>query len=206
MDNQEYDYSFKIILLGDMGVGKTSWVHRLVEDTFDFDASYELEFECKIKTINIGNKKIKANIWDINNTGFRKPVHAFYRHSNGVIIFYDISDRYSFEEIINWMKEIEFNGCSNARKILIGNKSDISERKVTEEEGKIFSDEFNMHYFETSCKTGDNVNEAFEFLVKDIVEDCKKNPNSYLEVNDEVKIELIKGNKKYKKNKKKKCT
>ena len=203
MDNQENDYKFKIILLGEMGVGKTSMALRLIEDTF---AQYTLTIgmDFHIKIINIGNKTIKIQIWDIAGSDrYRKPILSYYRHTSGIIIIYDISCRFSFEHIKDWIREIEFNGCSNARKILVGNKSDISEREVTEEEGNILADEFNMHFFETSCKTGDNVKEAFEFLIEDIVEDFEKNQK---ELNQKVKIDLKKEDKIYKNNKINKCS
>ena len=197
MDNQEYDYRFKIILLGERRVGKTSMLLRLSENTFYDKYSLYIPGDSKTKTIKIENKKIKANIQDLIAPSERyKNIFVFistgyYRGSHGIIIIYDISNRHSFEKIINWIKEIEFKCSSNARKILVGNKSDLSEREVTEEEGKLLADKFNMHFFETSCKTGDNVKEAFEFLIKDIVE--KKESN--ITVNIQLKKSNQMGNK-----------
>ena len=170
MNKQEYDYLFKILLFGETGVGKTSLLFRLVDNTFDPTQSTTDQTECKYKFLNIDNKKIKTQIWDYNfGEQFKIPSLTYYRGTKGYIIIYDISNKNSFERAKYWIEKIQINSQSYARKILIGNKCDLENREVSKEEGKILAEEFNMNFFETSAKICLNVNEAFECLIREII-------------------------------------
>ena len=106
----------------------------------------------------------------------RKIIKAFYKDVHGIILLYDVTNRNSFINIRNWIKEIEANTQTDVCKILVGNKCDKPDRVVTEEEGKKLGDEFNLHFFEASPKTEQNIHEVFSSLVMEIkkVEKNKK--------------------------------
>ena len=188
MEEKKYDYRFKIQLLGESGVGKSSLIQRFIEGNFQENLFLFTDF--RIKFLNIENKIIKSQFWEYSSgERFRIIPPSYYRTTHGFIVIYDISNKYSFNQIRKWLEQIELYSPPEARKILIGNKNDKnSEREISEEEGKNLANEFNMNFFETSAKTGYNVNEAFEFLVWDIFENYKTfNENTIkLKKNDKI--------------------
>ena len=110
-------------------------------------------------------------IWDTaGQERFKNITASYYRGGNGVLVVYDITDRESFENLNSWLIEIEKNANKNVYKLLIGNKCDLEEkRKVTSQEGKDFAESNGMKFLETSAKTSDKVQEAFELLTQDII-------------------------------------
>ena len=115
-------------------------------------------------------------IWDTaGQERFRTITKTYYKGAHGIILTYDVTDQNSFKNIRNWIKQIEANAQTNVCKVLVGNKCDKPDRKVTFEEGKKLADDFGMEFFETSAKSGSNVNETFDALTKQIL---KINQNS----------------------------
>ena len=170
MASHKYDYLFKILIIGESNVGKTCLLLRYIDDLFVAGQTTTIGIDFKIKTINIENKLIKLQIWDTAGYDrFRSITKTYFKGANGIILIYDISDQCSFKNVINWIKMAEKN-APNAIKILVGNKCDIPERVVTEEEGKELANKYNMKFFETSAKTNMNVKEAFEGLIKEILD------------------------------------
>ena len=129
-------------------------------------------FDFKNKYLDIDDKKIKVQINDVNgNERYRNNVRLAYKGVNGFILVYDISDDISFKHIKDWLENLNENGNDQNKycKILIGNKSDRdSNRKVQEEEGKELANQYNMPFFETSSKNGENVDNIFNFLINKI--------------------------------------
>lgn len=116
------------------------------------------------------SKRIKLQIWDTaGQERFRTITKTYYKGAHGIILTFDVTDENSFKNIRNWVKQIEQNAQNNVCKVLVGNKCDREDRKVTFEEGSKLASEYNMKYFETSAKTNLNVNETFTFLTKDIL-------------------------------------
>ena len=108
---------------------------------------------------------IKLQIWDTaGQERFRTITKTYYKGAHGIILTYDVTDENSFKNIKNWIKQIEQNAQTNVCKVLVGNKCDKPDRKVSEEEGRKLANDFGMNFFETSAKSNQNVNETFTFL------------------------------------------
>jgi len=171
MFNQEYDYLFKLLLIGNSSVGKSSLLFRFVENTWDENFVPTIGVDFKLKTLEVNGKKVKLQIWDTaGQERFKNITASYYRGGNGVLVVYDITDRESFENLNSWLIEIEKNANKNVYKLLIGNKSDLEEkRKVSFQEGTDFAKSNGMEFIETSAKTASKVQEAFELLTQKII-------------------------------------
>ena len=183
-NNPEYDYLFKLLLIGNSSVGKSSLLFRFVENTWDDNFVptigvdfvrniYNNFFSMSIEIKNYGSKwkKSKLQIWDTaGQERFKNITASYYRGGNGVLVVYDITDRDSFDNLNSWLIEIEKNANKNVYKLLIGNKSDLEDkRKVTYQEGKDFATSNGMQFIETSAKTDSKVKDAFELLTQEII-------------------------------------
>ncbi len=130
----------------------------------------------KIKIINLEEKLIKLQIWDTaGQERFRTITKTYYKGAHGIILTYDVTDENSFKNIKNWVKQIEQNAQNTVCKVLVGNKCDRDERKVSYEDGQSLAKEVGMKFFETSAKTNYNVNETFTYLTRDILTKGEKN-------------------------------
>jgi len=168
--NATYDYLIKLLLIGDSGVGKSCLLLRFSEDSFTPSFITTIGIDFKIRTIDLDQKKIKLQIWDTaGQERFRTITTAYYRGAMGILLVYDVTDDKSFNNIQNWIKNIEQYASENVNKILVGNKSDLVDKKVIDtEKGKGLADEFHIKFFEASAKNSTNVEEAFLTLAKDI--------------------------------------
>ena len=170
MVSRKYDYLFNIFILGDSGVGKTNLLLRYTHDSFPGSTLLTtIGPEWKIKYINLKGKLIKLLFWDRGGQErFHSCYEQFYKEMHGFILAYDVTDRNSFKNIINWIKIIEKSGNIKAIKVLVGLKCDKPDRVVTEEEGKKMANDYNMNFFESSAKINQNVNDLFIFLISQI--------------------------------------
>ena len=173
--SQDYDYLFKVLLLGDSDVGKSSLILRYTEETFNSKLVNSIGVDFKMKKKEIDGKIIKVQIWDTaGHERFRSITYSYYRGANAIIIVFDLSDKKSFISITDWLKQIEKHAKENVFKFLVGNKSDlIDERKVTYEEAKQYADEHDLPYIETSAKEGININELFDTSIKTFLTNTK---------------------------------
>ena len=173
--SQDYDYLFKVLLLGDTDVGKSSLILRYTEETFNSKLVNSIGVDFKMKKKEIDGKIIKVQIWDTaGHERFRSITYSYYRGANAIIIVFDITDKKSFLSITEWLKQIEKHAKENVFKFLVGNKSDLSEeRKVTYEEAKEYADKHDLPYIETSAKEGININELFESSIKSFLSNSK---------------------------------
>ena len=169
--DQEYDYLFKLLLIGNSSVGKSSLLFRFVENVWDDSFVPTIGVDFKLKTMEVNGKKVKLQIWDTaGQERFKNITASYYRGGNGVLVVYDITDRDSFENLNSWLIEIEKNANKNVYKLLIGNKCDLEDkRKVTYQEGKDFATSNGMQFIETSAKTDTKVKDAFEMLTQEII-------------------------------------
>ena len=160
--SKKYDFLFKLLIIGESGVGKTCILLRFTDDSFTANHLTTIGIDFKIKIIELEGKVIKLQIWDTaGQERFRTITKTYYKGAHGIILTYDVTDQNSFKNIRNWIKQIEANAQTNVKKVLVGNKCDKPDRVVTEEEGKKLADDFGMNFFETSAKTNQNVNEVF---------------------------------------------
>ena len=172
MGDENYDFIFKVLLLGNSDVGKSSLLLRYVDSVWSDTFVPTIGVDFKVKTIDIDGKKVKLQIWDTaGQERFRTVVSTYFRGAHGIFLIYDITNRDSFKNLENWLIEIEKNASENVLKILIGNKNDLEdERDISPDEGKAFANRNGMQFIETSAKMNTNVNEAFETLGKLMIE------------------------------------
>ena len=172
MSTKEYDYSFKILLMGEDAEGKPLFISRFVYDTNFKNHLSTIGLDFKIKKINYANKSIKLQIWDTSSKGNYKNITTSYlKGADGVIIMFDVTDQNSFKNIRTWIENIELNPNKSLKKVLVGNNCDELNRVIFEEEGKKMADEFNIRFFESSVKTGKNIKEIFYYLVEEILKE-----------------------------------
>ena len=169
--DQDYEFIFKVPLLGNSNVGKSSLFLRFVDDIWNDTFVPTIGVDFKIKTFNIDSKKIKMQIWDTaGQERFKNIIASYYRGAHGILLLYDVTDKDSFKNLSNWLIEIEKNASKNVLKVLIGNKSDLEDKRVVSfNQGKEFADTYGLKFIETSAKKNLNVNEAFETLGRELM-------------------------------------
>lgn len=172
MAKKTYDLLFKLLLIGDSGVGKTCILFRFSDDAFHTTFISTIGIDFKIKTIELKGKKIKLQIWDTaGQERFRTITQSYYRSANGVVIVYDITKRSSFLSLPRWVEEVRrYTGC-NVPLLLVGNKCDCeSLREVTQEEAQALADQYPefMACIETSAKENTNIESVFVTLATEL--------------------------------------
>lgn len=172
-DARAYDHLVKILLVGDSGVGKSSLLARFISDSFD-EQSPTVGVDFKLKHVDVDGTRLKLTVWDTaGQERFRTLTSSYYRGAHGVVFVYDVTSRESFENAREtWRKEVEMYGTiANSVKIVIGNKIDREdERTVARKEGVAFAKEYGCLFLECSAKTKVRVAEAFDELVKGILD------------------------------------
>ena len=167
----ESSKTFKILTIGESGVGKTCILRRFVENKFLKNHLATIGIDFKTKTLIINKQEIKLKIWDTaGQERFRNITTQYYKGADGIVLIYDVTDDASYEKIRDWMEQI----LSNTKRediglVLLGNKCDMEPRAVTEEQGNKMAEELKVSYFETSALTGQGINEAFNELTRDIM-------------------------------------
>ncbi|XP_030365682.1 ras-related protein Rab-8A isoform X1 [Strigops habroptila] len=165
-----YDYLFKLLLIGDSGVGKTCALFRFSEDAFNATFISTIGIDFKIRTIELDGKKIKLQIWDTaGQERFRTITTAYYRGAMGIMLVYDITNEKSFENIRNWVRNIKEHASPDVEKMILGNKCDANDkRQVSREQGEKLAASFGIKFMETSAKANINIENAFFTLARDI--------------------------------------
>jgi Ras-related protein Rab-1A len=159
----EYDYLFKLLLIGDSGVGKSCLLARFADDTFSSSFTSTIGVDFKIRTVELDGKIVKLQIWDTaGQERFKTITSSYYRGAHGIIVVYDVTNQNSFNNVKTWLNEIDRFATDGVNKLLVGNKSDlISQRAVDQDTGKQFADSMGLQFLETSAKSSHNVEEAF---------------------------------------------
>ncbi|KAG0378959.1 GTP-binding protein of the rab [Mortierella sp. AD032] len=170
--NPEYDYLFKLLLIGDSGVGKSCLLLRFADDTYTESYISTIGVDFKIRTIELEGKTVKLQIVNGALAGqerFRTITSSYYRGAHGIIVVYDVTDQDTFNNVKQWLAEIDRYASEGVNKLLVGNKSDLTNKKVVDYTvAKEFSDQLAIPFLETSAKSATNVEQAFLTMAKQI--------------------------------------
>ncbi|CAI5484362.1 unnamed protein product [Closterium sp. Yama58-4] len=168
--NPEYDYLFKLLLIGDSGVGKSCLLLRFADDSYLESYISTIGVDFKIRTVELDGKTIKLQIWDTaGQERFRTITSSYYRGAHGIIVVYDVTDQESFNNVKQWLNEIDRYASENVNKLLVGNKCDLTSKRVVDyQTAKAFADEIGIPFLETSAKNATNVEQAFMTMAAEI--------------------------------------
>ena len=176
-ENIDYDYLFKLLIIGDSGAGKSAILKRFTDHVFNDSFISTIGVDFSIRTINLDGKTIKLQIWDTaGQERFRTITASYYRGAHGIMIVFDLTNKDSFNNIKIWLSECSKYAPENVPLILVGNKADlVTKREVYEDDINNFIDQYNadnhehpIKYIETSAKTAINIEKAFVEISKDV--------------------------------------
>jgi len=175
MAAKDYDHLFKLLIIGDSGVGKSSLLVRFADNHFSGNYITTIGVDFKIRTIELHGEKVKLQIWDTaGQERFRTITSTYYRGTHGVIVVYDVTSGESFANVKRWLHEIDTN-CEVVNRLLVGNKNDDPERKVVlTEDARRFADQMGIRLFETSAKDNINVEEMFRAVTELVLKSKKE--------------------------------
>ncbi|XP_051524156.1 ras-related protein Rab-35-like [Myxocyprinus asiaticus] len=198
---RDYDYLFKLLIIGDSGVGKSSLLLRFADNTFSGSYITTIGVDFKIRTVEINGEKVKLQIWDTaGQERFRTITSTYYRGTHGVIVVYDVTSAESFVNVKRWLHEINQN-CDDVCRILVGNKNDDPGSKVVEtNDAQKFAEQMGIRLFETSAKENVNVEDMFNCITELVL---KARKESVAKQQQQQQSEVVKLNKSSKR--KKKC-
>ncbi|KAH1224789.1 Ras-related protein Rab11C [Glycine max] len=188
--DHEYDYLFKIVLIGDSGVGKSNILSRFTRNEFCLESKSTIgvEFatrtlqlrssseEHPVKNLDVGikivveGKTVKAQIWDTaGQERYRAITSAYYRGAVGALLVYDITKRQTFDNVQRWLRELRDHADSNIVIMMAGNKSDLSHlRAVSEDDGQALAEREGLSFLETSALEATNIEKAFQTILTEI--------------------------------------
>ncbi|XP_077249720.1 ras-related protein RABA2a-like [Tasmannia lanceolata] len=188
--DEEYDYLFKVVLIGDSGVGKSNLLSRFTRNEFCLESKSTIGVEFATKTLQVEGKTIKAQIWDTaGQERYRAITSAYYRGALGALLVYDVTKPTTFENVSRWLKELRDHADSNIVIMLIGNKTDLKHlRSVATEDSQGFAEKEGLSFIETSALEAINVEKAFQTILAEIYRIIsKKNLSSGESVSASVK-------------------
>eukprot|EP01017_Pseudomicrothorax_dubius_P009510 TRINITY_DN1323_c0_g1_i4.p1 TRINITY_DN1323_c0_g1~~TRINITY_DN1323_c0_g1_i4.p1 ORF type:complete len:253 (+),score=44.26 TRINITY_DN1323_c0_g1_i4:74-760(+) len=182
---REYDHLFKLVIIGNSGVGKSSLLLRFADDAFSDTYLTTIGVDFRFRTLNIDGKNVKLQIWDTaGQERFRTITNAYYKGADGIVIVYDVTNQSSFDDIEKyWINEVESFGEKDVELILIGNKNDLSSDKIVPTElAEEYAKARKMMFFEASAKTAEHVNLAFLEISKKLMAKKPVHPKSKYDV------------------------
>lgn len=185
VEEPQFDILFKLLLVGDSGVGKSSLLIKFTDGVYSDNRSATIGVDFKIKTLNINGKIVKLQIWDTaGQERFRTITSSYYRGAHGIILVYDVTSRQTLLNLKQWLSEVDKNAKSGVKKILVGNKADLK-RGVPKEQAEEFAKSLHVELIETSAKDSLNVDNAFFSICKQLVEAEQPNKER-IDTNDPV--------------------
>jgi len=176
--SQEYDYLYKVVLIGDSGVGKSNLLSRFTRNEFNLETKSTIGVEFATRSIQADGKTIKAQIWDTaGQERYRAITSAYYRGAVGALLVYDIAKNVTFKNVERWLTELRENSSGNIVIMLVGNKNDLRHlREVPTETAKEFSERHKLLFMETSALDSTNVEQAFQNILTEIYQTSSR-PN-----------------------------
>ncbi|KAI9194311.1 hypothetical protein LWI28_004966 [Acer negundo] len=168
--DHEYDYLFKIVLIGDSGVGKSNILSRFTRNEFCLESKSTIGVEFATRTLQVEGKTVKAQIWDTaGQERYRAITSAYYRGAVGALLVYDITKRQTFDNVQRWLRELRDHADSNIVIMMAGNKSDLNHlRAVQEEDGHSLAEREGLSFLETSALEATNIEKAFQTILTEI--------------------------------------
>ncbi|XP_044232145.1 ras-related protein Rab-15 isoform X2 [Thunnus albacares] len=186
---KQYDVLFRLLLLGDSGVGKTCLLCRFTDNEFHPSHISTIGVDFKMKTLVIDGIKVRIQIWDTaGQERYQTITKQYYRRAQGIFLVYDITSERSFQHIMKWASDVD-----EVQKILVGNKSDeVDKRQVATEQGIKLAKAYGMDFFETSAFTNHNITETFTRLAEQVLAANKKDLDLLrMSINDELNLAAL---------------
>ncbi|KAK4377130.1 hypothetical protein RND71_003426 [Anisodus tanguticus] len=168
--DEDYDYLFKIVLIGDSGVGKSNLLSRFTRNEFCLESKSTIGVEFATRTLQVEGRIIKSQIWDTaGQERYRAITSAYYRGALGALLVYDVTKPTSFDNVSRWLKELMDHADSNIVIMLIGNKTDLKHlRAVATEDAQSYAEREGLSFIETSALEATNVEKAFQMNLSEI--------------------------------------
>ena len=181
----EPEYLFKIILIGDSGVGKTNFLSQFVSNQFTPDSKTTLGIEFSTKIVQVGGKIIKVQLWDTaGHERYKTLTSNYYKGAHGAILMYDVTNSLSFNSLTKWIKDLnDFSDNDKLVTMLVGNKIDMNMRSITTREAVDFAENEQFLFIETSALYNTNVQEAFTLLISTILQATLKHKKTHNHMN-----------------------
>ena len=184
MNTESYEFMFKVVLVGDMSVGKTNIIAKYLKNDFseDYKTTIGVEFHSKIAKVE--GHVVKAQIWDTcGQERFKSITDSYYRGAKGAFVVYDITRKNTFESVDSWISALRSAADKNLNIIIIGNKSDLEDqRQVETEQGEEKAQNNEAAFMETSDYSGDNIDKAFDNMITDVYNKCKSEMLANVEI------------------------
>ena len=184
MNTESYEFMFKVVLVGDMSVGKTNIIAKYLKNDFseDYKTTIGVEFHSKIAKVE--GHVVKAQIWDTcGQERFKSITDSYYRGAKGAFVVYDITRKNTFESVDSWISALRSAADKNLNIIIIGNKGDLEDqRQVETEQGEEKAQNNEAAFMETSAYSGDNIDKAFDNMITDVYNKCKSEMLANVEI------------------------
>ncbi|XP_074517145.1 ras-related protein Rab-15-like [Sebastes fasciatus] len=197
---KQYDVLFRLLMLGDSGVGKTCMLRRFTESDFDPSHISTIGVDFKMKTLEVDGVKVRVQIWDTaGQERYQTITKQYYRRAQGIVFVYDITNQSSFQHLAKWASDVDEYAPEKVQMIMVGTKSDEERRrKVSKDQGSKLAETYGMEFFETSASTNTNIAEAFTRVTELVLQAHKRDVDNLLGSLDDYLDTAALGNEKVK--------